>query len=383
MIKQIFEIGKPVTGKQLIGREKEVDELFSRVVGGQSMILTAPRRYGKTSIILEVLHRLKHKGIKVGYIDIFESAGLGEVAQRIVESLLENEKLPIRKFFKVLRKDLRTAVSGMEFRGVVQDYEFVLSFAEPEIEDIKLFDEALDFIGKYGRNNDKLIFIIDEFSDIAKWNGRLLKKMRAKFQRHENVTYIFAGSKETLMRDIFTNKSYAFYGFGMMMELGPLPEKQFSDYLLNRFSQAGVNVTKEVVYAIVGRTGSHPYYTKLLAQTVADMIEPGESIDTGIVDKACDRILLMIKGELDKEWESLLRAPLERKLLKIIGLYKEPPYSTNFLSEKEKKQVYFALTALEKKGIIYKESKGKYRFCNPLFGAYLETFLQNSFYQIN
>jgi len=112
MLRQIFEIGSPVTGKELIGRDGEVNELLSRAIGGQSMILVALRRYGKTSILLEVCNRLKSKGFSVGYIDIFESVGLGEVAQRIVESLLMNEKLPIRKFFSVLRRDLRRAISG-------------------------------------------------------------------------------------------------------------------------------------------------------------------------------------------------------------------------------------------------------------------------------
>lgn len=371
MLRQIFEIGRPVTGKELIGRDEEINELLSRAIGGQSMILVAPRRYGKTSILLEVSNRLKNEGFNVGYIDIFESVGLGEVSQRIVESLLMNEKLPIRKFFSVLRRDLRRAISGVEFKSIIQDHEFVLSFAEPRIDELKLFDESLDFIGKYGEKRGKLIFMIDEFSDIAKWNSKLLKKMRAKFQRHRNVTYLFAGSKESLMRDIFTRKSYAFYGFGMLMELGPLPEKEFSDYLLSKFSLAGVKITNKLATYVVEKVGSHPYYTKLLAQTVADIVEPEEEVGIEIVDKAYEMALLRIKGELDREWDSLIGASLERKILKIIGIYKESPYATKLLNDKEKRQVYFALTDLEKKGIIYKVSKGKYAFCNPFFESYL------------
>lgn len=373
MIRQIFEIGRPVTGKELIGREREVNELFSQAMGGQSMILIAPRRYGKTSVLFEVSRRLKNKGLNVGYIDIFESVGLEELAQRIVEALLENERLPIRKFFNVLRRDLRKAVSAIEFKSVIREYEFALSFATPQTDQIRLFDESLDFIGRYGEKKGKLIFIIDEFSDIVKWNKELLKKMRAKFQRHKNVTYLFSGSKESLMRDIFTRKAYAFYGFGIPMELGLIPEKDFASYLLRKFSDARIKITSELASYIVGKSGSHPYYTKFLAQTVADIIEPGETIDISIVDRAYQIALLRTKGELDKEWESLLGAPLQRKILKIIGIYKESPYATKLLTEKEKRQVYFALTDLEKKGIIYKVSKGKYAFCNPFFRAYLES----------
>jgi hypothetical protein len=122
---------------------------------------------------------------------------------------------------------------------------------------------------------------------------------------------------------------------------------------------------------VVEKVGSHPYYTKLLAQTVADIVEPEEEVGIEIVDKAYEMALLRIKGELDREWDSLIGASLERKILKIIGIYKESPYATKLLNDKEKRQVYFALTDLEKKGIIYKVSKGKYAFCNPFFESYL------------
>ena len=51
----------PVTDENLIGREKEVEEIKALLKIGQSVISIAPRKYGKTSLILEYL-KLREEG---------------------------------------------------------------------------------------------------------------------------------------------------------------------------------------------------------------------------------------------------------------------------------------------------------------------------------
>ena len=48
-------------GKDLIDRKDELRKLEDLLISGQSVILTSPRRYGKTSVCLELLSRLKSK----------------------------------------------------------------------------------------------------------------------------------------------------------------------------------------------------------------------------------------------------------------------------------------------------------------------------------
>ena len=47
--------GKPVTGEHLIGRREEITAINQYLDLGQSVVLIAPRRYGKTSLLLETL----------------------------------------------------------------------------------------------------------------------------------------------------------------------------------------------------------------------------------------------------------------------------------------------------------------------------------------
>jgi len=46
----MMQVGKPLTGKEFIGRQKEAREIIQYLSMGQSVVLIAPRRFGKTPL---------------------------------------------------------------------------------------------------------------------------------------------------------------------------------------------------------------------------------------------------------------------------------------------------------------------------------------------
>ena len=60
--------------------------------------------------------------------------------------------------------------------------------------------------------------------------------MRGIFQYHQNITYIFIGSQESMIREIFQNKKNPFYKFGRHISLHKIPDAEFSDFVTKRFS---------------------------------------------------------------------------------------------------------------------------------------------------
>ena len=88
-----LNVGKPVTGAELVGREKEITEIFHTLKAGQSVALVAPRRFGKTSIMNEVLNRLREESYYTGSIDVFTIPTLNQLAFEITGQVLKNRKL--------------------------------------------------------------------------------------------------------------------------------------------------------------------------------------------------------------------------------------------------------------------------------------------------
>lgn len=371
--RELFPYGKPVTGEDLVDRKEVIEKIIYEVLGGQSVILASPRRYGKSSVILESLRQIRKKGVFTCYVDLFQVASLNEFAERIAEGVLFNETNLAKKILKMAKDNLQEFLKRVEFKTIWQDNEIILTLGRPEIDGLSLLDDMLDFPQVYAKKKGKkMVFAIDEFGDLKIWDKSLLKRMRAKFQRHDLVTYIFSGSQESLMFELFHHKAEAFYGFGKSIELGPLPREDLTSYLKTAYRKGDFEIDKEALSFLVEKTNCHPHYTKLLAQSILDVIPKDcNKITTEDVQKGFISALVRVKGELDQAWESLIRSPLQRQIAKLIAFKKEHLYSKEAFPNKDKSQIYLALAQLEKKGIVKKINKGKYIFTHPFFAPYI------------
>ncbi len=111
-------------GKDLAGRGKEKESIKRLLKHGQSVILHGPRRIGKTSLALTVLDELKKEGFFVGHIDIFATATLLLLAQRLTETTLENKRLS--RIVRSIRDGVYQAFSKMEVKQTINDFEWIL-----------------------------------------------------------------------------------------------------------------------------------------------------------------------------------------------------------------------------------------------------------------
>lgn len=84
--------GNPVTGSNLFGRKQLIDRLWERLQVGTHLQLTAPRRVGKTSLMLE-LKRVPRPGWHVIYLNVEGSNTPGQVVAQILVSIATHPEL--------------------------------------------------------------------------------------------------------------------------------------------------------------------------------------------------------------------------------------------------------------------------------------------------
>jgi len=81
------------------------------------------------------------------------------------------------------------------------------------------------------KQNINIKFAFDEFQDILLIaDNKILGKLRSVIQHHQNVTYIFLGSIESIMNKIFSNKSSAFFHFARVIELDSLNTDKLKEF---------------------------------------------------------------------------------------------------------------------------------------------------------
>src|SRR5438874_12626013 len=85
-----FPVGGPVPAAELVGRESYLRRLVERLEDGQHVLISGPRRIGKTSIILEALRRLRRRGTYTAYVDCLGATDIRGLGERLADAVLQN-----------------------------------------------------------------------------------------------------------------------------------------------------------------------------------------------------------------------------------------------------------------------------------------------------
>ncbi|GFP38187.1 uncharacterized protein HKBW3S44_01867, partial [Candidatus Hakubella thermalkaliphila] len=81
-MKNPFKYGEVVIGEDFADRQKELEELVRDLRDGQRIFLISPRRYGKTSLIMNSLMKLKEEGCSTTYLDLYKAPSLRQFLEQ-------------------------------------------------------------------------------------------------------------------------------------------------------------------------------------------------------------------------------------------------------------------------------------------------------------
>jgi len=342
-----FKYGVAVTGDDFVDRTEELKELKNEALAGKSVVLYSPRRLGKTSLLLELLQQLRQNVIPV-YVKLYgigsKEAFAGEIAERIIATAytrLEKAREAVYEFLKELRPNLVVTPRG-EIR-----IEVTTQVSSRSLE------EVLDLPERVAKKRGKRVVIaFDEFQEIGLLDGvEIEKMMKARFEHHGKVAYIFAGSKRHLLHQIFADEGRPLFKFARPMELSNIPKEDFAHFIVRKFKKGGGSIEAKVIEGILELTDGHPYFTQQLCHELWFITRDVKSWQQ--VERAIDNILAHYGVEYERTWDGL--PSLQRSLL--IGLAKEPslsPYSSDFIERygvKTSAHVQRGLKSLETKGL--------------------------------
>lgn len=120
--KLVNKYGPSVVGEEFFDREKEVKRLTRLIDEGKSILLVAPRRVGKTSLVLETFRRLEERNQDhVLFVDIQDCSTPQDVivtlsmAAKKYNDLWEKVKGIFEKFFKQLKENVESFGSSELF----------------------------------------------------------------------------------------------------------------------------------------------------------------------------------------------------------------------------------------------------------------------------
>jgi uncharacterized protein YdcH (DUF465 family) len=220
---------------------------------------------------------------------------------------------------------------------------------------IELFIHALDVVDKIATSKDiNMKVIFDEFQDITKlYDKNILETLRSVAQHHENITYIFLGSIESIMTQIFENKSSPFFHFASVIQLDGLDIDELYSYTVEQFNKNNIIYNKDVIYQTIKFLKGHPEYSAKVLQTlyINAMIE-SKSIEYESAIEAISFRVCENRAYLDE-----LISKLKNKKYHFEVVYN---IANNIKQNIGSATLYNTHVSLENIGIIKKIQKGKY-----------------------
>jgi hypothetical protein len=194
--------------------------------------------------------------------------------------------------------------------------------------------------------------------------------MRAIFQRSTDVSYLFAGSLEHMMRDLFTPSQRALHQFGGFHDLRPIDRDDWAEGLRERFEADDCKLGDGALARLIDYGQLHPRSTMLIAQkTHLTTVElDTRTVDLEVVEQG---FLAALSSDRIGHEQTLERIRRLHKLGLVVAerlAHGEPAYP-----RLPRGAVRRALEALRDAAIIESAGRGDWRFTNPLFRRYLLT----------
>jgi uncharacterized protein len=365
----------------MIGRTDDVREISTALVNGTHLIVAGPRRTGKTSVCEAALGRAQRQGCYTARLDLFRIADAAELAEALALAVIANRS-PARRLIRRARELGRSALSAAQAAAVLklqsqlgEVIEVAVTpgwaAAQPE----RALDLALELPERVAAaDGRRLILFFDEFQELASERrpygdpDQVTKRMRAVFQRSTSVSYLFAGSLEHVMRDLFAPQQRAFSGFGSFHALRPIPAGDWLEGLAERFAADDGTVTAAALNRIVELGAGHPRATMRIAQQthLVSVQLDRRDIDLDLVELGYQAALRGDLPTMEQAVEQIRR--LHKNALQVVREIAAGRTVPKRLAPAIRDRV---LKLLLQAGILEHVARGDWRIVNPLLKEYL------------
>jgi len=369
-----FPVGGPVPGADLVGRETYIRRIAERLGDGNHVLLAGPRRIGKTSIILEVLRRLRRRGAYTAYVDCLGATDVRGLGERLVDALLENVSGVERSFeqAKAIAAGVRPSVK-VKYEHV----ELALDLAR-EKNAQRFFEGALDLPRSLAaRSGKRVVVVFDEFQAAGRLGPRVFDVMRARFQAQRGVAYGFLGSEEGILEELFSEKGRAFYRFAVPIDLEDAGGHRFGiapddwlEYIKGKFAAKKMTIDDASIDRLLDATGGHPQDTMQLCAALYYLVRDAgqRTVSAEHVAVAYEQSLRELERPFALHWAELGTGKYLQIVAKRIA-HGAVLYAGD--SGVPRPEVLRALEALRARGLVTRVGRGRYEFVEPMFGEYI------------
>lgn len=278
------------------------------------LVVGGPRRMGKSSLVVRGLQEAKEFYV---HVDAIALSSADEFTRRFTEAYdraLVSHRSGVRGKTAGLLDGIKSAVKSLQLSLQLAHVGASVSVERPTpgggLADV------LKVIEKHSRSERVTIFI-DEVQDIMTMKkeeaDKVVGALRSQMQLQGHTAFIFSGSNAAAMTQLFEDPRGPFYGSAVPLRVGPIPPKQFLDWITTKFAEGGRTLPWEIGPLLFEVAGNKPNDVQRLCSALWDVSRSGEKLGVDHLKKA----LVTIMSSVGESAANLMREvrPSQRKAL--------------------------------------------------------------------
>jgi uncharacterized protein len=373
-----FTFGALALDEAFTDREDELKELATDIRNGQDVVVFAPRRYGKSSLILRASQNAISKGdVLVGYCDLMKTPTKERFAAALAKAIYDEISSPVGQAVERAASLFR----GLRIRPTMEvdpdeaSLRFSFEAARRQSDIDETIERLLELPAALAVERKRRVAIVfDEFQEIVRLDDNFPNLMRAVFQTQPDVSHVYLGSKRHILERIFSDKNEPFWRSARRMELGTIAQSKFAKFIKQRFADTEKGVKDDALGRLLASTGGHPYATQELAYFAWELVPRGHFANTANIETALDKVLRSEHNHFTKIWDDATH----NERLVMLALAEEPSarlYSEDYQSRHglpSSTYVQRAVGALAKEDIVGKNDANTWVIIEPFLADWLQ-----------
>lgn len=364
-----FPTGGLVAAEDLVGREPTLRDLYERTYEQRnSIVLSSMRQSGKTSVIHELLQRIRKAGGWGIYIDCQSATDVDDFIALVASSTYDQAAGSKGAYGK-----LADFVKGLPIHPTLfqADTDLALTFhSDRRTSETQKLERALGLADQLGAEKKRRVVVVyDEFPMLRQLSPKLFDQIRAVLQRaNTHASYVFMGSEVGMLEELFKSRRRMPFRLGTSLEL-PMPTAQeWVDYVERRFRELGRPLSTGEAAQIVSFTGRQPRNLMEACQHLLTIRKLRDSGVPGDVEMAQVRTFDGLRLHFEDVWNDL-DEPKGAKAVAVRIATGRNVYGRG--GGLVPRQVKRALDKLGHEGLIRRVRRGGYEFSDALFGRFV------------
>ena len=311
-------------------RKKETEVIMKALQNERNIVLISPRRIGKTGLIHHVFENISKQEPETHcfYLDINTTRNLSQFIQLLAKTVIG--KVPSQS------------------------------------------EESLKHIFEYLKQSEKRIYIaIDEFQQIAEYpEDGTEALLRSYIQFLPNVYFIFAGSKQHMMTDMFLSAKRPFYQSSQILNLPLINQDEYHHFANRWMGTRNLTMDHDTFAYLYNKVDGQTWY---IQDILNRLYQNGKEITTAEIDDVTLELVNEQEVAFVNYYDSL--TDNQATLLSAIAQDKAVTsiLSQDFISRHNlpaASSVSLALKTLINREFIYKYN-GSYIIYDRFFGMWL------------